>query len=60
MEEQEAELRAAMEEEQQAAEAAKKAEEERVATEKKAAKSYPRSGRLRSLLLGRRQKGARL
>ena len=38
MEEQEAELRAAMEEEQWAAEAAKKAEEEWVATEKKVAK----------------------
>ena len=38
MEEQEAELRAAMGEEQQAAEAAKKAEEEWIAAENKAAK----------------------
>ena len=60
MEEQEAELRAAMEEEQWAAEAARKAEEEWVAAEKRRQKSYPRSGRPQSLLLGRRQKGVRL
>ena len=60
MEEQEAELGVAVEEEQRVAEAARKAEEEQMATEKKVAKSYPRSGRPWSPPLGRRRKGARL
>ena len=59
MEEQEAELRAAVEEEQWAAEAAKKAEEDRVAVEK-VAKKLSKSRRPWSPPLGRRQKGARL
>ena len=58
MEEQEAELKAAMEEEQKAAEAARKAEEEQVATEKKAAKKLSKKWKTAEPIAGQEAEGS--
>ena len=58
MEEQEAELKAAMEEEQWAAEAAKKAEEEQVAAEKKAAKKLSKKRKTAEPTVGQEAEGS--
>ena len=58
MEEQEAELRVAMEEEQRAAEAAKKAEEEQVAVEKKVAKKLSKKWKTAEPAAGQEAEGS--
>ena len=58
MEEQEAELKAAVEEEQKAAEAARKAEEEQVAAEKKVAKMLSKKWKTAEPAAGQEAEGS--